>query len=348
MGRVTEPVSEKKRCDGCLKPSNSGLSKHDGDRLCRACVAVLSAGMRLLDKGINAEDTIIPTMVFAKTAGGSRGWEALLQTGVPGKEHEGLALVGIMHEANGFGQPSLNEDYAGWELVEVSDGVPIVRVQPSVATLERHPETQMFKQVRIQVLSKNEKPEKIAGIYEQVLVEEGAQWSENSQGTFSYDFKGYLGITVAVGTPSLGRLTLENMSEDPLQWPAYHFPPPVLVERIYKSLLGSLRPRKGQPKQGFEYALDNYGKAGDKGADRIVTAFVAWHVGEGSGARVPPKSRPQVARFLNKHLLEPYGLRQLPEDTWISDDPLWQDVERYLWYRFVRLYAGGYATFGSI
>jgi len=283
-------------------------------------VAVLWTAKVLLDKGITEEDTIIPTLVFAKVAGGSHAWEALSLTGHLGGETEGLELVGIMHEATGWRPPSLDDDYAGWELVEVSDSLPIVRVLPAVAKAEPHPGTQVLKQVRIQILSKNVKQERIARIYEQVLAEQGAQWKENSEGVFSYNYRGYLGLTVAVGIGSLNPLTVESLSVNPLQWPAFHFPPPVLVGRFYKSLLGSLRPRKGQPKAGFEYALDNYGKTHDKGADRIVTAFVAWHVGEGPGARVPPKSRPRVARFLNKHLLEKCGLLQLPENSWSSSD----------------------------
>jgi hypothetical protein len=348
MGSVSPLGSEQPRCDGCLKPANGRLSKDEGDWLCRRCVAVLRAARVLLDKGIAGEDTIIPTLVFAKVAGGSQAWEALSQTGQLTGESQGLELVGIMHEANGWRPPSLDDDYAGWELVEVSDGLPIVRVLPAVAKAEPHPGTKVLKQVRIQVLSKNVKPERIAAIYEQVLAEQGAQWKENSEGVFFYNYKGFLGLTVAVGTGNLSPLTVESLDVDPLQWPAYHFPPPVLVSRIYKSLLGSLRPRKGQPKAGFEYALDNYGKVQDKGADRIITAFVAWHVGEGPGARVPPKSRPRVARFLNKHLLEKSGLLQLPENSWSSSDAVWDDVERFLWYRFVRLYAGGYATFGRV
>jgi hypothetical protein len=308
-------------------------------------VAVLSAARVLLDRGIAAEDTVIPTMVFAKVAGGSRGWEELSPTEHVARGPKGLELVGIMHEATGWKAPSLDDDYAGWEFVGVLDGVPIVRVEHYVAVPELHPGTQVLKQVRIQVLSKA-KPETIAEKYEQVLTEQGARWESNSEGIFSYGYNGYLELTVAVGTGSLSPRTVESLSVDPLEWPAYHFPPPVLVGRIYKSLLGSLWHAK-DPK-GFAYALDNYDKSKGKAPERIVSAFVAWHIGEGPKARIPPKSRPRVAKFLNKHLLAKRGLQQLSDDPWNPADAVWQDVEKYLWYRFVRLYAGGYAPFGSV
>jgi hypothetical protein len=345
MGSLAEAGSVQSQCDGCLRPSDGALSKHDDDWLCQKCVAVLAAAETLLNKGIAAEDTIIPTMVFAKVAGGSRGWEELSQTGRVLGKHEGLELVGIMHAASNWKPPSLDDDYAGWKFVGVAHGVPIVRVEHCVAVPEPHPGTPVLKQVRIQVLSKV-KPETIAEKYEQVLTEQGARWESNSRGTFSYGYNGYLELTVAVGTGSLSPLTVESLSVDPLEWPAFHFPPPVLVGRIYKSLRGSLWHRRDP--EGFAYALDNYGKSKGKAAERIISAFVAWHIGEGPKARIPPGSRSRVARFLNKHLLEKRSLGQLSADPYNPADAVWQDVEKYLWYRFVRLYAGGYAPFGSV
>jgi hypothetical protein len=341
MGKVAEPTSQQMRCDGCLKPAAGDLSKHDGDWLCQKCVAILSAAMALLDDGTTAEETIKPTMVFAKVAGGSRGWEELSQTGQLAGRREGLELVEIMHQACRKRPPSLDRDYAGWELDKVLDGVPIVRVRDHVVVPKTHPGTEVLKEVSVQVLSRKVKPNSIGASYERVLAEQGARWDENSQGVFSYGFHGHLGMTVAVSNISLSALDVEGMGGGPLRYPAFHFPSPVFVVRFYEGLLGSL------DAAGFAYAMDNYGKREKKAADRIVTAFVAWHVGEGPGAKVPPVSRARVKHFLNKHLLQPLELPELSDERWNVEQALWRDVQRFLWPRFVRLYAGGYATYAN-
>jgi hypothetical protein len=214
-------------------------------------------------------------------------------------------------------------------------------VRPLVGIPEMHPGTQILKSVRIQVLSRRVKPGAVRNEYERVLIEQGAHWHENNHGLISYKAEdGYLEISAGT-RGEVSPLMAESLSDKLLSWSAYNFPPPTLIAGIYKNVLGSKDKRNAS---GFAYALDLYGKpaAHTRMAKKIVHAFAAWHVGEGHPARVPPQSRPRVAGVLNRQLLNPD--EQLPEDTWVSSDKIWDDVEA-LSMRFVRLYAGGVAAF---
>jgi hypothetical protein len=307
----------------------------------------------LLNEDITAEDTLIPTLVFAKIAGGSPEYAALVHAN---EQTSGFEIVRLMRAASDWPPRrsqtpaeyarTLTEyvrthEYGGWEFVRVVRGVPILRVRPLVGIPEMHPDTRILKSVRIQVLSRRVKPGAVRDEYERVLIEQGAHWHENNHGLMSYQAAdGYLEISAGTGG-EVSPLMAESLSDKLLSWPAYNFPPPTLIAGIYKNVLGSVDKRNAW---GFAYALDLYGKpdAHTKMARKIVHAFAAWHVGEGHRARVPPQSRTRVAGVLNRQLLNPD--EQLPEDTWFSSDKVWDDVEA-LSMRFVRLYAGGVGAF---
>jgi len=314
---------------------------------------VFSTAAVLLHEGITAEDTLIPTLVFAKIAGGSPEYAALVHAK---EQTSGFEIVRLMRAASDWPPRrsqtpaeyarTLTEyvrthEYGGWEFVRVVHGVPILRVRPLALIPEMHPDTQILKSVRIQVLSRRVKPGAVRDEYERVLIEQGAHWHENNHGLISYQAAdGYLEISAGT-RGEVSPLMAESLIDKLLSWPAYNFPPPTLIAGIYKNVLGSVDKRNAW---GFAYALDLYGKpvAHTKMAKKIVHAFAAWHVGEGHPARVPPESRKRVAGVLNRQLLNPD--ERLPEDTWLSSDKVWDDVEA-LSMRFVRLYAGGVAAF---
>ena len=324
-------------CGGCLRPSDA-LTSSAGDRLCGRCKAVFLAAAVLLNEGVVAEDTLIPTLVFAKAAGGSPGYKAIVRDGKP---PGGLGIVRLMEEAQGFPVGSVEEEgYVGWEFLRVVRGVPLLRVLPLAAVPEMHPGTRLPKSVRIQVLSRRVETAEVRQEYERVLIEQGASWSHNNAGAISYAARnGFLEIEAGTGG-TVSPLTVESVGRDKiLSWPACTFPPPALVAGIYGNLLGSVDKRNAH---GFAFDLDLYGKAQRKTPKRIVNAFSAWHVGEGHRRRVPPKSRPRVAGVLNRQLLDPD--ERLPENTWSPADKVWSDVEA-LSMRFVRLYAGGSGGF---
>ena len=334
---LANPAKHTNICGGCLKPSDA-LTTSAGDRLCEGCKAVFLTAAVLLNEGIAEENVLIPTLVFAKIAAGSEDYKTL---GKKGKPITGLDVTRLIHGAQGRPTKDLeHEAYAGWELLQVVRGVPLLRVLPTAAKPELHPGTQVLRSVRIQVLARWVKQTAVQQEYERILSEHGAHWGENNAGEISYSFHdGYLEIVAGTGG-SLSPLTAESVGKDTLfSWPAYHFPPPVLVAGIYNNLLGSADKRNAQ---GFAYMLDLYGKASAKSAKKIIHAFAAWHVGEGHPARIPPESRPRVAGVLNRQLLDTN--EQLSENTWTSAEKIWRDVEE-LAMRFVRLYAGGHGYF---
>ena len=260
MESVTPAAHSEAVCSGCLKPSNK-LTASSGDQLCEKCRAVFSTGAVLLDENITAEDTLIPTLVFAKIAGGSPEYAAVVKDK---EQASGLEIVRLMHAADDWPpqRSQTPEEYAqtltdyvrthgygGWELVRVVHGVPILRVRPLALIPEMHPDTQILKSVRIQVLSRRLKPGAVRDEYERVLIEQGAHWHENNHDLIPYQAAdGYLEINAGTGG-EVSPLMAESLSDKLLSWPAYNFPPPTLhrPRRGYGQPQGSRAAYKGNP-----------------------------------------------------------------------------------------------------
>src|SRR5215210_4392201 len=96
MKSVTPAAHKEVVCSGCLKPSNK-LKHSAGDQLCEKCRAVFLTAAVLLREGITAEDTLIPTLVFAKIAGGSPEHAALVHDK---EQASALEIVKLMYAAD--------------------------------------------------------------------------------------------------------------------------------------------------------------------------------------------------------------------------------------------------------
>ncbi len=230
------------------------------------------------------------------------------------------------------------EKHPSLQVVEGREDLPVVRLEPLAVSVEKHPDTQVLKQVRVRVLSKHVKSENVRERYSQVLLEEGARWDENNHGRISYEcLFGYLEVVIAAGADQLAPQHVEGMGGDSLtlSYPAFNFPPPKVVAGVYEGLLGS---DWGSNQYGFSGRLDIYGKPKDKhrSPEKLIPAFVAWHIGTQTGEKIPPKSRSKVARIMNENLLPHLGMRQLAEEQTNPDDTVWRDVQA-LYQRFVRL-----------
>jgi hypothetical protein len=320
----------------CLK-SQADLVSHGGDWLCERCRAVFWVAVVLLERHITDEDIVIPTLAFARNAAGSAMYKDLAKMDGPVEGCIPHDLAEIAFDGTGLSLLSAEQAYMGLELVEVVDGVPLVRVHPYAVFAEKHFGSHLPKRVCFQILSRRVKPASIRNRYERFLEEQGADWGKNLSGCISYNFsRSYLEIRIE-GLGESYTWGLED-SEDPLHWPVYHFPQPMIVEGFCDGLLRSLR--SGEWKSEDVYGLDLYGKPLDKTAEKVIPAFVAWHVGVGVGGRIYAPDRNRVSRVLNKHLLRPCDKGELPEDQWSPSDTLWRDVEA-LRLRFARLHRAG-------
>jgi hypothetical protein len=304
-------LTEQQNPDVCYACQNSSESAGDNDdSLCAGCRNVFQAARVLLKYGIATEEELIPTLVLARIAGRAEDQHY--------KDHY----------RSGYGSAEesvLSGDHPAFEITKFVDQVPIVQVKPFALCAERHPGTQILKRVRIRTLSKRVKSSDVAKGYEQLLEQESAPWEENNHGEFAYDcLSGYLELEVSQGA-EFSPLLVEGYGGDPLRHPAFHFPPPEIVENVHEAM-----------KRSFAERLDFYGKAQKKTPSKLVPAFAAWHVGAVADVEVPSASRPRVARVLNYHLLEPCGLTQLEEKGSNSAELVWGNV-RVLWPRFIRI-----------
>jgi hypothetical protein len=304
-------LAEHSKPDACNACLISGASTGDNDDgLCTGCRNVFQAARVLFQSGITAEEELIPTLVFARIAGRAEDPHY--------KDHYGSGYEPAEESVLSGTHPAL-------EITRNVNRVPVVRVKPFAVSAERHEGTQILKSVRIRTLSRKVKSSDVAKGYEELLEEEGVQWNENIRGAVSYYcLYGYLELVVTEGS-ELSQTTAEVLGEDLFQYPAFQFPPPGIVEGVQEAM-----------KRTFANSLDLYGKANLKTPDKLIPAFAAWHVGGKADEQVPPAERPRVSKVLNRYLLEPCGLPQLAESTWIPDDTVWADV-RVLRGRFLNI-----------
>jgi hypothetical protein len=314
-----ESVAEGHNSHTCSACQTTSEATHDSDNdLCPGCRNVFRAAEVLLRSGIVSEEELIPTLVFARIAGRAEdphyedhyrsGYEPAEESVLSGK-HPALVITRIVER------------------------VPIVKVKPFAVSAEKHPGTEVLKQVRIRTLSKKVKSSDVAKSYEQLLEQEGARWDKNNHGDCSYNcLYGFLELAVTEGS-KLSPLAVDGFGEDLFRHPAFHFPPPEIVEGVHEAL-----------KTTFANRLDLYGKAQKKTPDKLIPAFAAWHVGAVADVEVPPASQRRVAKVLNDHLLEPCGLTQLEENKSNSAELVWPNV-RVLWPRFINIQQ--YAIYSS-
>jgi hypothetical protein len=307
MGSVAEGQNPH-TCSACQTACEPTHDSDDG--LCPGCRNVFRAAVVLLRSGIVSEEELIPTLVFARIAGRAEDQHY--------KHHNSSVYEPAEESLMSGTHPAL-------EVTKFIDRVPVVRVKPIAVSAERHEGTQILKRVRIRTLSKKVKSYDVADSYRRLLEQEGVPWDENNHGEFAYDcLFGYLELEVAQGA-EFSPLLVEGYGGDPLRHPAFHFPPPEIVEGVHEAM-----------KRTFANRLDYYGKAQRKTPGKLVPAFAAWHVGAQADTEIPPAARPRVSSALNRHLLRPCGLRQVTVSSRNPDDLVWRDAAD-LWPRFVRI-----------
>jgi hypothetical protein len=349
---------EAEECDGCRLPFldfQTDFVNHAGDRLCIWCRTVFWAATVLFEPEVGEEDVVIPTLAFAKYSAGIPEYNKLVAGEGGGGKPTPADLARVLLGAAMISPGELERGYLGWDFVREVQGVPLIRVLPFTVFAEEHRGKQLLKQIRIQVLSKYAEPKDVRGCYERLLAERGVKWDDSASGCVSHNVWGsYLDVRIRPTDEliykdvALDRELIERHKDYfirkayPESYPSerlddypYPYPSPRYIEASYKALRGLLRSTKPV---GIAGALDLYGKPSNRTLDKLIPAFVAWHL----GADVAPATRrPEIARTLNKHLLGPCDKETLPEDSWRSDDTVWRDAKE-LSKRFERLRGAGF------
>jgi hypothetical protein len=300
MGSVSE-LQGMDLCDSCLQPQET-LFNHDGDRLCERCRAVFWTAAVLFDYEITDEAEIVPTIAFAARMG----------------ELENLNDAERCRE---FVQ-EFAQKYRRFELTEVVDGVPVLRLRPVVIDVVRYVGSTLPRKLQIEILSRFADADKVAELYEQTLAEENIHFDACTGGNITWNAEeAHLSILVGAKR-ELHPSRVGYYSAYP-KGRIYSFPPPNLIRGLYVALLGSTDKRTFA---GYAYGLGDHERPKTKTAEKAIPACVAWYIGERDETIKPIERRPRVAQILNRHLLRPLGKAELPEDHWRNDDPIWRDA----------------------
>ena len=289
MGSITD-LDIAGACDTCGGPVEDlrHLRLRAGDNVCERCDALFTAAHALLDEDARGE-TVDEAVVL--------GTLAFVWSG-------GATTVGL-------------NDRGGLELLREADGVPLVRLPYILSGVITYEGSRIAKAIKIDVYSRDVKPQFLAGVYEGILERHGIHFDQCSAGSVTWDVEdGNLTLTIR----AMKELHPGRVFETYPAGRIYSFPPPALVSGFYRTLLGSTDKRTFS---GYAHAL---AESGRHTPEKAVTASVAWLLGERGEATPPRERRPRIARTLNKHLLAPRGERELPVDYWTPDDTVWRDA----------------------
>ncbi len=302
-----EPV-ESIPCDLCNRLAGELAPLHwvqaDGskgvDDACEWCRAVLEVTQGLMDNGVEDENEIITTIALAAYAGQS--WIEI---------------------AN---RPSelFSQQYPGLAFSRNVDGMPLYRMLPVSTEIVRYDGTDLPREIRITVSSRTVQAHTLAAIYEQVLVAEGIPSNQCPAGSVAWSTEDLtLTIMVKPGDEIPSGRT-RYLAAYP-QGPIYHFPPAEVIREIYRTLLGSIDKRA---LRGYAYSLGDHDRPlqNHKSAKGNILACLAWWFGEYDNTTPPLARRPRVSHVLNRHLLSPYDMSELPQGSWSSSDAVWRDA----------------------
>jgi hypothetical protein len=297
------------------------LSRYNSDPVCEACqreeavrheevspehTELFSSARLLFRAGIEDEDQIIPTLVFAANLGEMPNLREV---------KDGLAaLTNVDAKWKLNLQVSLSFDTMV-ALMDTIDGVPILQLSPFVVTNVTD-EQGSVAQVVIDVFMRSVQAEKVAEIYERNLKRENVE-IDPIRGDISY--KLHEDLIRIIARPETMSIDVADGRILPLRSGPPRLPDPLIVAGMYEVLRGSRSP--GMIK-GFRSVLAGRERGKPSGADILVPACVGWYVAGRGDLSGQTEERRRVVRILNQELLEPCGKEHQGE----SSSRFWRDV----------------------
>jgi hypothetical protein len=251
------------------------------------------------------EAEIVPTLAIARRAEVLRTIRDLGQ-----REHAARQLV---------------ERHPAFDLIEVLNGVPVLRMKPAFAEVTRYEGSSLAKGIRIRVLSRFAEPDAMAEVYRALCEREPLPVFRTSPGSLSWRFED-MHLIVDVGPrEEIEATRLDYFTEYPQAY-RFSFPLPSVVGAMLRALLG-----QGQAKnQMFAALLSDLGRDTPMSRETAVTACVLWDLrgeriqrGERTLATVPRSE--ETAELINRFLLEP--LEQPPIDV-TKNDAAWRNAKK--------------------
>jgi hypothetical protein len=245
------------------------------------------------------EDEIVPTLAFARHA--EMLWPIRNSDERAAAAHK---LVGR---------------YPAFDLVEVVNGVPVLKMKHAIVEVVRYHGSHLAKSIRIRVLSRFAEPNEIAKLYWDFCERENLPRHQTSPGSLSWDFD-RMHLVVDVGPrEEIYSTRLPWLSDYP-QVRRFAFPLDTIVRNLLRALLG-----QGQEKNlMFGALLSDLGRSTRISPEATVTACVLWHL---RGERTPNRVRreEEAAEIVNRFLLEPSEKKPV---TISRNDATWRNAKK--------------------
>jgi hypothetical protein len=290
-------TSQLETCHLCHRLSESVHDRY-GATVCRSCLTLFWFAEVLLEADVTEEE-IVPTLAFARHA-------------------EMLWPIRNSDERAAAAQ-KLVDRYPAFDLIEVVNGVPVLRMKHAIVEVVRYHGSHLAKTIRIRVLSRFAEPEEMAKLYWDFCARENLPRHKSSRGSLAWDFD-RMHLVVDVGPhEEIHSARLPGLSDYP-QVRRFAFPLDTVVRDLLRALLG-----QGQEKNlMFGALLSDLGRSTRMSRETIVTACVLWHL---RGERTPNRVRreEEAAEIVNRFLLEPLEKKPL---TISRNDATWRNAKK--------------------
>lgn len=261
----------------------------------------------LFNAGIEDENQIIPTLVFAANLGEMPHLREV-KDGLAALTNEDGKWKDLRLQVSWFFDRMV-------ALMDAIDGVPILQRSPFVVTYVTNKQGNV-NEVAIDVFMHSVQAEKVAGIYERYLKLHNVE-IDPIRGDISYKLhEDFIRIVARPETTSVdaadGRI-LALRSGPP------RLPDPLIVAGMYRVLKGS---QSSGMFKGFRSVLAGRERGKPGGADILVPACVGWYVAGRGDLSEQTEERRRVVRIINQELLGPCGKEPQEE----SSSKFWRDV----------------------